>query len=81
MRGHLHDREGAALCFREAVRYRPLLAEAHFNLGLTVLELGRPDHAVGPLARALELASPTDTWADGAREALVLAQGALKRSL
>jgi 4-amino-4-deoxy-L-arabinose transferase-like glycosyltransferase len=79
-REHLHDREGAALCFREAVRYRPLLAEAHFNLGLTMLELGRADHAVGPLARGLELASATDTWADGAREALELAQGSLKQS-
>ena len=73
-RQHLDDREGAALCFREAVRYRPLLGEAHFNLGLTLLELGHAEQAVGPLVRAVELSSPQDPWARGARGTLDLAR-------
>ena len=76
-RVHLGDREHAVRCYREAIRYRPLLGEAHFNLGLTLLELERPTEAVDPLIRAVDLASPTDAWAEGARKTLSLAQGRL----
>jgi Tfp pilus assembly protein PilF len=73
-REHLEDHAGAERCYREAIRYRPLLGEAHFNLGLTLLELGRPAEAVEPLGRAVELAAPSDRWAEGARRALALAR-------
>jgi tetratricopeptide (TPR) repeat protein len=74
-RERLDDLEGAERCYREAVRYRPSFGEAHFNLGLTLLDLGRPIEAVPPLERAVEIAAPGDRWGAGARRALALARG------
>ena len=39
-----------------------------------MLELGRPAEAVDPIARALEIGSPTDNWHAKARDALNIAR-------
>ena len=73
-RRHLGDAEGALEAYRNAVRYRPLMGQAHLNLGLTLLDLNRPAEAVGPLTRAVELSSPGDDWTQMAKDAAALAR-------
>ena len=59
----LGEQQASEESFRKAIRFRPRLAEAHFNLGLTLMELNRPAEAVEPMARAVELARPnTELW-------------------
>ena len=52
----------AALDFRAAIEKNPLHAKAHGNLGLVLLELGRPDDARRALETALRL-NPQDQLA------------------
>ena len=73
-RRHLGDAEGALEAYRNAVRYRPLMGQAHLNPGLTLLDLNRPAKAVGPLTRAVELSSPGDDWTQMAKDAAALAR-------
>ena len=71
---HLDDPEGALVAYRNAICYRPLMGQAHLNLGVTLLDLNRPAEAVGPLARAVELGSAGDDWAQMAKDAAAVAR-------
>ena len=71
---HLDDGAGAFECYGRAVHYRPLLGQAWFNRGLTLLELDRPLEAIASLERAVELAGPADSWGADATRALSIAR-------
>ena len=64
----------AALAFRAAVLRNPVHAKAHGNLGLVLLELGRPDEARLELETALRL-NPQDQLAREALEEMARARG------
>lgn len=49
----------AAEQFREVTRRQPDLATAHLNLGVALMQLQRPEEALGPFERAAEL-DPSD---------------------
>lgn len=73
-RVHLGDPEASLTSYRRAIEARPLLAEAHFNLGAALIDLARPAEAIDPIERALELGSPTDPWHKKATDALMIAR-------
>lgn len=50
------DKALAAECFRRAIALAPDFAEAHYNLGLALVEMDRLDDAIGPFQRAAALA-------------------------
>ena len=53
LRQDLRDPSGAADAYRAALRARPDLHEAAFNLGVALLDCGRLDDALHAFARAL----------------------------
>ncbi len=79
--GILHRMENkpaeAALAFRAAIERNPVHARAHGNLGLVLLELGRPDDARRELETALRL-NPQDQLARETLEEINRARGGLK---
>ena len=70
--GHLTQGDyAAAACYQEATRHIPELAQAWFDLGTTLLELGKYEQAI-PAFRSALLAQP-----DHAQAMLALGQAAL----
>jgi tetratricopeptide (TPR) repeat protein len=65
----------AEALFERATRARPGLADAHFNLGVVRLAMGRPEEALEPLKQALSLAGPETPWHADALRAWSIAVG------
>jgi len=59
--GLVGDAETAALYLREAVRLRPDLADAYYELGATLLDLDRPQEALEWLDQGVERLSERDS--------------------
>lgn len=49
------DHQGAIVLLDQAIAIEPNLAQAHFEHGMALLELGRDDEAAAPLDRALAI--------------------------
>jgi tetratricopeptide (TPR) repeat protein len=45
----------AVACYRRAMELNPNFADAHYNLGIALMELGKPEEAAACYRRALEL--------------------------
>src|SRR5881397_3561574 len=54
------DAVGAEASFREALRLKPDYAEAHYNLGLALLQAGQRAAAIEHLAKAWQLDPRSD---------------------
>ncbi len=71
--------EPAIVQFQEVIRREPGLATAHLNLGVALMQLKRPEEALGPFERAAEL-NPADekakTYVKSVREMLQRGAGA-----
>ena len=78
-RDQFADPRAALESFRNAVGYRPLMGEAHFNLGLTLLDLERPAEALASIERAIELAAPTAEWRERAIDVQTVARFLVER--
>jgi len=67
------DRPGAIAAYREALALDPEMGEAHYGLGLVLLESGDVEGAAAELESAVSLAPPEASWRKDAENALVLA--------
>jgi tetratricopeptide (TPR) repeat protein len=74
LRTHDKNYRGAAEAYRRAVDERPLMPEAHYNLGLDLLDLGEPEDAAAAIESSLSLAPPNAGWREQAEEALLVAR-------
>lgn len=52
---HAGEQERAGECFLQAVALNPGDAEAHFNLGLVFVRLGRFEAGIGEMRRAINI--------------------------
>jgi tetratricopeptide (TPR) repeat protein len=73
LRSKMHDTRGAADAYRKATECAPALAEAHFDLGVTLIDLQDYEAAIASIEAALQLAPPTAAWRKDAENALLLA--------
>jgi tetratricopeptide (TPR) repeat protein len=72
LRTKLHDLRGALEAYRKATEASPQMAEAHFNLGATLLELDQPEDARAAIDAALQIAPLNASWRPEAERARVL---------
>jgi Flp pilus assembly protein TadD len=64
---------GAIEAYREALALEPQHAEAHYGLGLALLQSGDAEGAAAEIESALSLAPQGASWRQDAENALVLA--------
>jgi tetratricopeptide (TPR) repeat protein len=74
LRTHVHDYRGAEEAYRRAIDYLPRLPEAHFNLGIVLLELDEPEDAAAAIESGLSLAPESASWRADAENALLVAR-------
>ena len=67
------DHAGAAAAYLRVTELRPELSEAHYTLGLALLELERYEDAAASFESALGLAPPDAAWRTRAEELLAQA--------
>ena len=67
------DLPGAIAAYREALALDSQMGEAHYGLGLALLESGDVEGAAAELESAVSLAPPDASWRKDAENALVLA--------
>jgi tetratricopeptide (TPR) repeat protein len=74
LRTHAKNYRAAEEAYRRAIDERPLMPEAHFNLGAVLLDLGEPEEAAAAIESSLSLAPPDASWRPQAEEALLVAR-------
>jgi tetratricopeptide (TPR) repeat protein len=70
----MRDLRGAEEAYRRAIEYEPSLAEAHFDLGLVLLDLNEPEEAAAAIESSLSLAPENASWRAEAENALFVAR-------
>ena len=74
LRGEFHDTRNALEAYRRATESDPNFADAHYSLGVMLLESGDFEATVAALQSALQLAPPAATWRADADTALNIAR-------